>query len=74
MQFDLAFYLVRGVLLILLVVLPRWRWRGGKAAPADTKTPQAQCAPKPFAGLIRKPECLGCEQEVGVHPSVVLSM
>jgi hypothetical protein len=34
MQPDLAFSLVTGVVLILLVVLSHWLWRGGKTARA----------------------------------------
>jgi IS1 family transposase len=71
MPSDLAFSLVAGVLLILLVVLPHWCWRSGKAAPAATKTPQAKRDPKPFAGLIRRPDCPACEQGTGSHASVV---
>jgi IS1 family transposase/transposase-like protein len=69
MQRDLAFYLVTGVVLILLVVLTRWRWRGGKAAPAATNTPRARRALTPFAGLTHKPDCPACEQGADSHPS-----
>jgi IS1 family transposase len=68
MQSDLAFSLVAAVVLILLVALSRWLWRGGKAVPAATKLPRAQRAPKPFAGLTQKPDCPACEQEAGGHP------
>ena len=57
MPFDLAFSLVAAVVLMLLVALSRWLWRGGKAVPAATKLPRAQRAPKPLAGLIQKPDC-----------------
>src|SRR5215471_10274987 len=69
MQPDLAFYLVTSVVLILLVVLTCWLWRGGKAAPAPaaTRTPRATRDPKPFAGLTRKPWCEACEQGAGSH-------
>jgi hypothetical protein len=69
MQSDLAFSLVVGVVLILLVVLSRWLCRGGKTAPTATKTPRVKRGPKPFAGLTRKPDCPACEQEAGFHPS-----
>jgi hypothetical protein len=67
MQSDLAFSLVAAVVLMLLVALSRWLWRGGKAVPAATKLPRAQRDPKPFAGLTQKPDCPACEQEAGVH-------
>jgi IS1 family transposase/transposase-like protein len=67
MPSDLAFSLVTGVVLMLLVVLSHWLWRGGKAAPAATKTPQARRDPTPFAGLTRKPLCEACEQGAGSH-------
>jgi IS1 family transposase len=69
MRSDLVFSLVVGVLLILLLVLSRWLCRGGKATPAATKTPRATRVPKPFAGLILKPDCPACEQESGLHPT-----
>jgi hypothetical protein len=68
MPSDLAFSLVAAVVLMLLVALCRWRWRGGKAVPAATKLPRAQRDPKPFAGLTQKPDCPACEQEAGGHP------
>src|SRR5688572_14080440 len=68
MQPDLAFSLIMGVVLLLLVVLTRWLWRGGRAAPAATNTPRASRDPKPFAGLTRKPECELCEQQGRSHP------
>jgi hypothetical protein len=70
MQPDLPCSLVTGVVLILLVVLTRWLWRGGKAAPAATKTPRARRDPKPFAGLTRKPDCELCAQQGRFHPRV----
>jgi transposase-like protein/IS1 family transposase len=69
MPSDLAFSLVTAVVLMLLVALSHWLWRGGKAVPAATKLPRAQRAPKPFAGLTQKPDCPACEQEARVHPS-----
>src|SRR5215510_2913016 len=65
---DLAFSCVAAVVLMLLVALSRWLWRGGKAVSAATKRPRAQRDPKPFAGLTQKPDCPACEQEAGVHP------
>jgi hypothetical protein len=69
MRFDLVVYLVTGLLFILLVLLLRGLWCGGKSAPATTKSPRAKHAPKPFAGLTRKPDGPGCEQEAGIQPS-----
>ena len=69
MRFDLAFSLVVGVVLILLVVLSRRLCRGGTATPTATKPPRAKRAPKPFSGFTRKPDCPACEQEVEVPPS-----
>jgi IS1 family transposase len=68
MRSDLAFSLIVGVVLILLVVLTRWLWRGGKAAPAATDMPRARRDAKPFAGLTRKPECELCEQQGRSYP------
>jgi hypothetical protein len=70
MPSDLPCSLVAGVVFILLVVLSRWLWRSGKAAPAATKTSRARRTPKPFAGLIRKPDCLACAQGAASHRSV----
>ena len=69
MPSDLAFSLVVAVILMLLVALSRWLWRGGKAVPAAVKPPRATREPKPFAGFTRKPDCPVCEQEAGVQPS-----
>jgi transposase-like protein len=69
MQSDLAFSLVVDVVLILLVVLSRWLWRGGKTAPVATNTPRAKRDPKPVAGLTQKPACPACEQDAESHPS-----
>jgi hypothetical protein len=55
-QSDLAFSLVVAVVLIVLVVLSHWLWRGGKATAAATKPSRAQPAPKPFAGFTRQPD------------------
>jgi hypothetical protein len=69
MRSDLAFSLVVGVVLILLVVLSRRRCRGGKTTPAAAKLSRAKRDPKPFAGLTRKPACPVCEQEAEIQPS-----
>ena len=68
MQPDLPFSLVTSVVLILLVVLTRWLWCGGKAVPAAPNTSRAKRAPKPFAGLTCKPECTLCAQQARSHP------
>jgi hypothetical protein len=65
MPSDLAFSLIAGVLFLLLVVLTCWLWCGGKTAPTAMKTPRARRAPKPFAGLTHKLDCLACAQEAG---------
>lgn len=67
---DLAFSLVAGVLLIMLVLLPRWLWRRGKSTPAATKPPRRTREPKPLAGLTRKPECEACDQHVQSQPQI----
>jgi hypothetical protein len=68
MRFDLVVYLVTGLLFILLVLLLRGLWRGGKSAPATTKSPRVKYKPKPFSGLTRKPECELCEPGTVSHP------
>jgi len=65
---DLAFSLGTAIALMLLVVLSRWLWRGGKAVPTTTKRPRAQRDPKPFTGFTQKPDCPACEPETGTHP------
>ncbi|HEY5871320.1 MAG TPA: hypothetical protein VI542_38080 [Candidatus Tectomicrobia bacterium] len=70
MRCDPIYALVVGVVLMLLVVVSRWRCRSGKSIPAATKPPRATHEPKPFAGLTRKPDCPACEQETGLQPSV----
>jgi hypothetical protein len=69
---DLAFSLVVGVLLMLLVVLSRRLCLGGKTTPAATKPPRAKRAPKPFAGLTCKPDCPVCEQKAESYPSAAV--
>jgi IS1 family transposase len=70
MRFDLAFSLVVGVVLMLLVVLSRRLCRGGTATPTATKPPRAKRDPEPFAGFTCKPHCPACEQEGGVSSPV----
>jgi hypothetical protein len=70
MRSDLAFYLVTGVFLLLLVLLTRWRWCRTKTAPAPPRPPRGKRDPKPFDGYTRKPECERCEQEVEFHPQM----
>jgi IS1 family transposase/transposase-like protein len=69
MRSDLAFALVVGVILIVLVVLSRWRCRSGKSIPAASEPPRATREPKPFAGFTRKPACPACEQDARLQPS-----
>ena len=71
MQSDLAFSLVVGAILMLLVVLSRQLCRGGKATPVATKPLRAKRAPKPFAGFTRKPDCPLCEHDVASHPTAL---
>ena len=68
MRSDLAFYLVTGVFLILLVLLTHWRWSRSTPAPAPRQSTRRKREPKPFAGYTRKPVCELCEQEVESHP------
>ena len=74
MRSDLAFSLVVGVLLMLLVVLSRRLCRGGKTTPAATTPPRAKRAPKPFAGLTCKPDCPVCEQKAESYPSAACEL
>ena len=64
MHFDLVVYLVAGVFLFLLVLLPYWRWRRRQSTPAILKPTRGKREPKPFAGYTRKPECELCESGV----------
>jgi IS1 family transposase len=68
MHFDLVVYLVAGVFLFLLVLLPHWRWRRRQSTPAIPKPTRGKREPKPFAGYTRKPEL--CESGVDFHPQV----
>jgi IS1 family transposase/transposase-like protein len=68
MRSDPAFYLVVGVFLLLLFVLPRWLGRVVKTAPVAPKPSRPKRAPKPFAGYTHKPECALCDQGIDAHP------
>jgi len=68
MRSDLAFYLVAGVFLILLLILLRCLWRMGKTAPVAPKPARAKRDPKPFAGYTRKPECELCDHGMDAQP------
>jgi hypothetical protein len=70
MHFDLVLYLVAGVFLFLLVLLPHWRWRRRQSTPAIPKPTRDTREPKPFAGYTRKPECEICASGVDFHPQV----
>lgn len=70
MRSDLAFYLVTGGFLLLLVLLTRWRWRHPKTAPATPRPNRGQRDPKPFVGYTCQPECERCAQEVECHPQM----
>jgi len=70
MRADLGLYLAVGVLLSLLVLLPRWLWRGDKPTPAPPKPIRPKREPKPFAGLTRKPACELCEPGIASHPQM----
>jgi hypothetical protein len=50
MRSNLVISLVVGIVLILLILLPRWLWRCGQTAPTVLKRTQAKREPKPFAG------------------------
>jgi hypothetical protein len=66
MRCDLAFALIVGIL-ILLVVLSRRLSRGGQSTPIITKPPSAKRDPKPVAGLTHKPDGPVCEQASGIR-------
>lgn len=70
MRCDPIFALVVGVVLLWLVVLSRWHYRGAKATPVVTKPPRAKREPKPVAGCIHKPACPLCKPEAELPPSV----
>lgn len=68
MRSDLAFSLVVGVFLMLLVVLSRRLGRGGQATPAAVKPTRAQRGSTPFSGLTRTPDCPACAQDAELCP------
>lgn len=70
MRSALAVSLVAGVLLLWLVLLPRWWWRGGKTAPATPHPTRRKRDPKPFAGDTLKPAGELCEQGVDAPPQM----
>jgi IS1 family transposase/transposase-like protein len=70
MRSDLVVYLVVGMVLILLMLLPRWLWRRGQTAPTVPKRTRAKQEPKPFAGYTHKPECELCDQGMDSQPQV----
>jgi IS1 family transposase/transposase-like protein len=70
MRSDLAVYLVTGVFLFLLVLLPHWRWRRCQSTPVTPKSTRGKREPKLFAGYTCKPECELCESGVESHPQV----
>jgi len=69
MPSDRACALVVSVVLMLLVVLSRRLFRGGKAIPLAAKSPRAKRDPNPFAGFTRMPDCPACAQEAESHPT-----
>jgi IS1 family transposase/transposase-like protein len=70
MRSDLVVYLVAGVFLLLLVLLPYWLWRRRQSTPATPKPTRTKREPKPFAGFTRKPECDLCGRESTPHSPV----
>jgi IS1 family transposase/transposase-like protein len=68
MRCDLVVYVVVGIFLILLILLPRWLWRRGPRAPTLPKRTRAKREPQPFAGYARKPECELCDQGIDSQP------
>jgi transposase-like protein len=74
MRSDLAFSLVVGVLLVLLLVLSRRLCRGDKPTPAAVKPTRAKRGSKPFSGLTRKPACPACAQDAALCPPAVSAL
>ena len=70
MRSDLAVYLVTGVFLFWLVLLPHWRWRRCQSTPVTPKSTRGKREPKLLAGYTCKPECELCESGVASHPQV----
>ena len=67
MRSDLLVYLVAGVFLLLLVLLPQWLWRRRQSPPAPPKPTRTKREPKPFAGFTRTPECDLCGRASAPH-------
>src|SRR5262249_12412645 len=73
---TLFFYQLMLIVLMWVFLLLYWLGPTDPAAPGPaltTLTPprhKRSQAPKPFAGLTRKPYCAACEQEV-MHPAVL---
>ena len=70
MRSNLAVYLVTGVFLFWLVLLPHWRWRRCQSTPVTPKSTRGKREPKLLAGYTCKPECELCESGVASHPQV----
>jgi hypothetical protein len=70
MRFDLTFYPLVCVALILLALLFYRFWQGDKRFPAGLKPPRRKRESKPFVGLSRKPDCEVCEQQICSQPHV----
>jgi IS1 family transposase len=68
MRSDLVVYIVVGIVLILLILLPRWLCRRGPRALTLPKRTRAKREPKPCAGYARKPECELCDQGIDSQP------
>jgi hypothetical protein len=68
MQSNPIVYLVVGLVLILLMVLPRWLWRRGQTAPTVPKRTRAKREPKPFEGYTHKPQCELCHHGMDSPP------
>ena len=61
MRSDPVVSLIVGMVLILLILLPRWLWRHGHTAPTVPTRTRATREAKPFAGYTHKPECQLCD-------------
>ena len=47
MRSDLVVYVIAGIFLILLIVLPCWLWHRGQPTPAVPKRTRAKREPQP---------------------------
>jgi hypothetical protein len=63
MRSDLVFYAFTFIVLIFLVFFCGRLQRSSTSAPAAPQSPRSKRAPKPFAGLTRKPACDLCDRE-----------